>query len=158
LEFSDNERSAIGPVVFSHDGKYLASPAPDKTVKLWDISTGKVLRTLKGQTDPPHNAEVSREKKDSEKVHPRAFSPDGKFVGGGFYYDCGGCFDDGVGGRTVRVWAVGSGKEILTLKRSSGGVFSPDGKYLLTMEGSGLPWSPGLAKLWDLATGKELQT
>ena len=38
-------------VAFSPNGHILASGSADNTVKLWDISTGKVLRTFTGHTD-----------------------------------------------------------------------------------------------------------
>src|SRR5438093_1082643 len=50
-------------IVFSPDGMILASGSQDNTVKLWDVGTGKELRTLEGHT---------------HRVISVAFSPDGK--------------------------------------------------------------------------------
>jgi len=55
-------------VAISPDGKTLASGSKDKTVKLWDVATGKEVVTLKGHTDP---------------VLSVAFGPDGKTLASG---------------------------------------------------------------------------
>jgi len=51
------------PVTFSPDGKRLASGSFDRTVKLWDVATGKEQATLKGHTSG---------------VYSVVYSPDGK--------------------------------------------------------------------------------
>ncbi len=43
---------AVNSVVFSPDGKTLASGSDDKTVKLWDAETGELRQTLTGFNDP----------------------------------------------------------------------------------------------------------
>src|SRR5262245_48605351 len=58
-----NYRGGALSVVFSPDGKTLASSGRDATIKLWDVKTGKNLATLEG-----HDYEV----------WSVAFSPDGK--------------------------------------------------------------------------------
>ena len=63
-EFSDNSstgykltitleghRGQVNSVVFSPDGFMLASGSSDKTVKMWDIKTGRCIRTFKGHTE-----------------------------------------------------------------------------------------------------------
>jgi WD40 repeat protein len=38
-------------VAFSPDGRTLASGSADNTIKLWDVASGRELRTLAGHTD-----------------------------------------------------------------------------------------------------------
>lgn len=38
--------SSVNSVAFSHDGKYALSGGLDKTLKLWEVATGKEIRTL----------------------------------------------------------------------------------------------------------------
>ena len=52
-------------VSFSPDGTKLASASFDKTVRLWDVKTGKVLHTFTGHSD---------------FVYAVAFAPDGRVV------------------------------------------------------------------------------
>jgi WD40 repeat protein len=53
----------ITSVVWSPDGKYLASASYDKTIQLWDASNGKHIRVYRGHT---------------ARVNAIAWSPDGK--------------------------------------------------------------------------------
>jgi RNA polymerase sigma factor (sigma-70 family) len=115
-------------VAFSPDGQTLASAeGPAKTVQLWDVATGKELKTLEGHT---------------KNVLDVVFSPDGKTLA-----SAGG---DG----QVKLWDV-EGKEKLTLKWQTGGrhslAFSPDGKLLATTGGDSND-----VMLWDVKTGKDV--
>ena len=38
-------------VAFNHDGTKIASGSDDKSVKVWNVSTGECISTLKGHTD-----------------------------------------------------------------------------------------------------------
>ena len=71
-------------MAYSPDGKTLASGSGDKTIKLWDVATGKEQATLKGHTD---------------WVTSVAFSPDGKTLASGS--------ED----KTIKLWDVATGKQ-----------------------------------------------
>jgi dipeptidyl aminopeptidase/acylaminoacyl peptidase len=116
-------------VAFSPDGRSALSGSGDRTLKLWDVATGKEIRTLAAH---------------SEYVSSVAFSPDGRSAlsGGG---------DD-----TLKLWDVATGRELSTLAGHTAAVtsvaFSPDGGSVLS--GS----ADESLKLWDVATGKEIRT
>ena len=75
--------SCANKLVFSPDGKILASGSMDGAIRLWDIATGKNLAVLEGHT---------------YFVRSVAFSPDGKTLVSGSA--------DG----TVRLWDVDPAK------------------------------------------------
>ena len=97
----------VGSVVWRPDGKVLASGG-EGGVKLWHAATGKALAIL--------NEHIL--------VGSLSWSPDGKSLASAD-------FDS-----TVKLWDVGTRKELVALKYNQGLVFSvswsPDGKILLT--------------------------
>ncbi|WP_206758265.1 AAA-like domain-containing protein [Nostoc sp. FACHB-190] len=124
-------RGIVPDVAFSPDGKTLASASVDKTIKLWNVSTGKEITSLTGHQD---------------QVFSIAFSPDGKTLA------------SGSADKTIKLWNVSTGKEIASLTGHQNRVFSvafsPDGKTLASA-------SMGLdknIKLWDVSTGKEINS
>jgi WD40 repeat protein len=115
-------------VIFSPDGKAIATANWDKTVKLWGID-GTMLKTFKGHTD---------------QVNAVAFSRDGSLI------------VSGSKDNTVRVWCVNDGTLLNTLQGHSnliwGVNFSFDGKIIAS--GS----ADGTVKLWSVDDGRLITT
>jgi WD40 repeat protein/serine/threonine protein kinase len=113
----------------SPDGKTLATACSDRTVKLWDLDTGREVATFHGHKD------------EADSV---AFSPDGKMVASGD--------DNGY----VILWDVATQKEHLRMKGHSefidGLAFSPDGKTLASAA------NDSFVKVWRVADGAEVST
>jgi serine/threonine-protein kinase len=100
---------AVQSVSFSPDGKLLASGGTDKTVKIWDVATGKIIRSMRGH---------------AKGVTTVFFSPDGKYV------------MSGSKDKTVKVWNVDTGERMQSTAgitcSGSPTAFSPDGTLLAT--------------------------
>jgi len=118
----------INSVNFSPDGNFVLSGSTDNTLKLWNVNTGREIRTFRGH---------------SGSVNSVSFSPDGNFV------------LSGSTDKTLKLWNVNTGREIRTFRGHSGSVnsvsFSPDGEYAVS--GS----NDKSLILWDIDKGERIK-
>ena len=119
----------IEQVTFSPDGETLAGSSDDKTLKVWNLSSGELVQAVSGE---------------SQAVKFAVISPDGKTLA------------SGMGDNKIQIWHIPSEQLLHTLDAGAGAVhqvaFSPDGETLVSGN------SDGTVKLWHLGTGKLLDT
>ena len=129
-------------VAFRPDGEALASIAGghDGTIRIWDVHTGKNLRTFKHTVWNGAAWDVV--------AWDVAFSPDGKtIVGGGANHKA--CLLDADTGKLIRTFTGHTGYDHSVQSVA----FSPDGKTIAGMGGHS-----GTVILWEANTGKLLRT
>ncbi len=161
----------VQALAFSADGRTLASGSYDKTIRFWDVATGKetakitrptdrvrgffafspdgkTLATLGGDStihlwDVATGKEIHEYPGHVGVVNTIAFSPDGKLIATGSYED-----------NSVQIWEAVSGKRLRMIQHPAyvrSVAFLPDGSLL---SGGG----DSLLRVWNVANGQELRT
>ncbi|WP_437747128.1 AAA family ATPase [Sorangium sp. So ce1504] len=114
----------VNGCAISPDGQRIVSASHDKTLKVWDLATGKLLSSLEGHSDG---------------VMACAISPDGPRI------------VSASADRTLKVWDLATGKLLSSLECHSSGVnacaISPDGQRIVSAS------ADRTLKVRDLATG-----
>ncbi|SNB47830.1 metallophosphoesterase [Geobacter sp. DSM 9736] len=113
----------IWRIAWSPNGRILATPSSDRTIRLWNTDTGEVLHTLE---------------RHGKTVTCVAFDPEGQLLASGSQ------------DYTVKLWEVSSGRLLRTLRRHKESifdvVFGPKGQLAsCSMDGSII--------LWDIVSG-----
>jgi eukaryotic-like serine/threonine-protein kinase len=154
-------------------GNMINSRSADKTLKIWDATSGQEILTFNGHTgwvrsvsfspdgkkivsaseaednplkiwDATSGQEILSLKGHTDEITSLSFSPDGKKIVGGSY------------DKTLKIWDAISGQEILTFKGHTDEVvsvnFSPDGKRVVSGSGD------KTLKIWDATSGQEILT
>jgi WD40 repeat protein len=119
-----DRRAPVSAVAFSPDGALIASGSEDHMVRVWHLTTGRLLRRLEGH---------------SSAVTAVAFSPDGSTIA------------SASNDRTARLWDARSGRLLRTLQGHVYHVytvaFDPKGRWLATAS-----WDRTI-QLWDAKSG-----
>jgi WD40 repeat protein/uncharacterized caspase-like protein len=150
----------INSIALSVDGSRLLSASRNLEVKLWDISTGQLVKEFAGSINGATSVEYSpnsriiaagnekgvfiwdivlgRRLKGFAEFSSSSFSPDGQTIA--------------LGGKSIRMVDIGSGKDRAEFAASDGDIsvlhFSPDGRRLA----SSVTWADTI-KLWDTQSG-----
>lgn len=120
--------ASIRAVAFSPDGKLAATGSADKTIKLWEVTTGREIRSYLGSVGT---------------VHQLAFGPEGKQLAS---------IDAEY---KLKLWEVETSREIRTIELADDEIlsviFSPDGNSLVTGT------EKNHVIIWDIETGNEIR-
>jgi WD40 repeat protein len=124
-----SHKENITSVAVNPAGTRIASVALDKTIKIWDLESGKELRSISNI---------------GGSVNAVSWSPDGKTL------------IHGAEDKTVRIWDAETGKTVRTINGHTDYVnearYSPDGKRIASCA------DDKLIKIWDAESGREIKT
>lgn len=116
----------IRAIAISPNNQIIASGSDDKTIKLWNFNTGKLLRTLTGH---------------KETISSLAISPDNQIL-----------VSSSIRENTIKLWNIQTGQLIRTLNGHSAAVtsinLSKDGQTIASAS------MDKTVRLWNIKTGK----
>jgi len=121
--------ATVNAIAFTYDGARAASASDDRTVRIWEVPSGRLIATLEGG---------------SGEVYAVAFSSDGKrLLSAGR-------------DRVLRLWDLESRKLVRSFKGHTDAIrsiaFSPDGKRAIS------GGDDRALRVWDVTSGEELTT
>nr|MDZ8288500.1 ribosome assembly protein 4 [Nostoc sp. ChiSLP01] len=167
----EGHKDQVNSVAYSPNGQQLASASLDNTIKIWDFSSGQLLKTLTGHSDrvisvaySSNGQQLASASDDktikiwnvsnsqllktltghSSSVNSVAYSPSGQQLAS--------ASDD----KTIKIWDVSSGQLLKTLTGHSSTVnsvaYSPNGQHLASAS------SDKTIKIWDVSSGQPPKT
>lgn len=169
--WSLGEWNDVNVLAVTPDGRKVVANGPGHTLKIWELATGRQVRTFEGHArtinaiaisadgkrlisasddhtvrvwDLINGREIRVFKKHGNYVKAAAISPNGEYaISGGW--------DD-----TLRFWNAVTGRELTKPAKGrhwiTAATVTPDGKQVISGD------SFGTIKLWDLNTGNEIKT
>jgi WD40 repeat protein len=132
----NGHKGAITALAFSPDGSMVASGGSDREIRLWEVSGGKLQRTIAGD--------------ETGAISSLAFSADGTLLA------------SAGADNAVKVWEVKSGKKNISLEGHNGPVnvvrFAHKDSLTQAMLGTVLisGGADGTVRFWRISDGKEL--
>ena len=123
-----DHKGSVWSVAWSPDDQYVLSGSADKTMRLWEIATGRCVRVFEGHTN---------------EVNVVAWSSNGQQA-----LSAG---DDA----TLRLWKIATGRSLRVFRGHKGSVWSvawsPDGRQALSAS------SDGTIILWEITSGRHIR-